>query len=177
MAKDWRVDVFEGADATKRVLRDPEFAGHDVIHFATHAVMSHEFPELSGLVLSQVDADGRSLDGLLHLQEIYDLPIDAELVVLSACRTGRGRNLRGEGPVSLGRAFLFAGARRVLTTHWGIPDDVTAELMAAFYAGILERGLTPPAALREAQLHILNDPSFGHPFFWAAFALAGTIVD
>jgi CHAT domain-containing protein len=79
--------------------------------------------------------------------------------------------------VSLGRAFLFAGARRVVTTHWNIPDDVTAELMAEFYAGMFESGLSPPAALREAQLSIAGEPASEQPFYWAGFTLTGTIVD
>jgi len=177
LAMHWTVELFEGEAATKRALLRPATANYSIVHFATHAVISSEFPELSGLVLSQVDADGRPVDGLLHLQEIYDLPLNADLVVLSACRTARGRDLRGEGPVSLGRAFLFAGARRVVTTHWNIPDDVTAELMAEFYAGMFESGLSPPAALREAQLSIAGEPASEQPFYWAGFTLTGTIVD
>jgi tetratricopeptide (TPR) repeat protein len=177
IAEGWTVDLYEGQDATKQALSQPAFGSHAIVHFATHAVVSSEFPELSGLVLSQVDAAGRPVDGLLHLQEIYDLPLGADLVVLSACRTGRGRSLRGAGPVSLGRAFLLAGAKRVVTTHWSIPDDVTADLMGGFYAAMLERGMTPPAALREAQLSIAGDAAFEHPFFWAGFSLTGVMVD
>jgi CHAT domain-containing protein len=91
--------------------------------------------------------------------------------VLSACRTAGGRVLRGEGPAGLARAFLLAGARRVLATQWSIPDDATVELMDRFYAGLLDEGLGPAAALQAAQRWMAGQPGREHPFYWAGFSL------
>jgi CHAT domain-containing protein/tetratricopeptide (TPR) repeat protein len=168
-ASDAEVLILEGHDANKAALAG--LGRYDVLHFATHAVASNDFPELSGLVLSQQDRDGRPLEGLLHLEEIYGLELEASLVVLSACRTAGGRVLRGEGPAGLARAFLLAGARRVLATQWSIPDDATVELMDRFYAGLLDEGLGPAAALQAAQRWMAGQPGREHPFYWAGFSL------
>lgn len=170
-----RVDVFTGRAAAKSELFSMGLEQYSLIHFATHAVSAPDFPEYSGVVLSQVDTSGSEVPGLMHLQEIYSLPIDADLVVLSACSTAAGRNLRGEGPMSLGRAFMYAGARQVLMTRWEIPDDVTAELMERFYDGLFEKGLSPAEALRNAQLEISKVPAWRHPFYWAGYLLGSEL--
>jgi CHAT domain-containing protein/tetratricopeptide (TPR) repeat protein len=167
------VDVYAGTDASKSVLFDIDLARYKIIHFATHAVVIPDFPEYSGVVLAQVDAQGGQTPGLTHLQEIYSLPVDAKLVVLSACSTAEGRTVRGEGPMSIGRAFLFAGAEQVVMTRWVIPDDVAADVMEGFYAGLLRDRLTPAAALRHVQTHAASTSEFEHPFFWAGLFLAG----
>jgi len=143
--------VYEGFDANKPAVMSGALDRYEVLHFATHAVASSDFPELTGLVLSTVDRNGEQIDGLLHLQEIYSLKLGAQLVVLSACQTALGRNVRGEGPLSLGRAFLFAGAHRVVTTQWRVADDVAPELMKIFYEAMFEHGMAPAEALREAR--------------------------
>lgn len=172
-----RVTLFTGAAASKATLAETDLREFGLIHFATHAVSSRALPEFAGLVLSQRDALGREVEGLLHLEEIYRLPLAAELVVLSACRTARGREFRGEGPMSLGRAFMVAGASRVLITQWDVPDDVSALLVEALYAGMLQQGLEPAAALRRAQLRVRDRPGLEHPFYWAGFILATTRMD
>jgi CHAT domain-containing protein len=171
------VDVFEGFAANKATVTSAPLARYGLLHFATHAVTSSEFPELTGLVLSTVDEHGKDIDGLLHLQEIYSLRLDAQLVVLSACSTALGRSVRGEGPLSLGRAFLFAGARRVVTTQWRVADDVAPELMKRFYSALLKDGVAPAEALREAQLEIAAQAQWRHPFFWAGWALTSSGVN
>jgi CHAT domain-containing protein len=144
-----------------------------VIHFATHALLDPEQPELSSLVLSLVDPSGRPQDGFLRAYEIRNLHLSADLVVLSACRTGVGSELRGEGPQALSRAFLDAGATRVVFSLWDVEDQATAELMSCFYQGYLTAGLTPAQALREAQLSLWRDPNWSEPYYWSGFVMEG----
>lgn len=145
-----------------------------IVHFATHGVIDTEYPELSGLVLARFGADGqRRADGFLRLHDVYGLDLDAELVVLSGCRTALGRELRGEGFVGLTSGFFYAGARRVMASLWPVADRATAELMGRFYRGLLAEGLAPAAALRRAQLALAGDRRFRDPYYWAAFVLQG----
>ena len=119
-------------DASRETAVSGVLDGYQVLHFATHALINNDHPELSGLVLSLVDGEGRSRDGFLRLNDIYNLRLPAELVVLSACRTGLGKEMRGEGLIPLTRGFMYAGARRVLTSLWQVDDAGTSELMARF---------------------------------------------
>jgi CHAT domain-containing protein len=130
-------------------------------------------PEQSGIVLSGVDAQGRPRDGLLRTPEIYRLHLPAELVVLSACRTALGPEIRGEGLVGLPHGFLTAGARSVLVSLWEVEDRATAELMRRFYRGLLREQLPPAAALRAAQTALRREPGWDSPYFWAGFVLQG----
>jgi CHAT domain-containing protein len=99
--------------------------------------------------------------------------LGAELVVLSACRTALGRQIRGEGLVGLTRGFMYAGAQQVLASLWKVDDLATAELMQRFYRGLLKRGLRPAAALRAAQLELASSPRWSAPYYWAGFVLQG----
>jgi CHAT domain-containing protein len=115
-------------------------------------------------------------DGFLQMSEIYNLKLNAELVTLSACQTAQGKLVRGEGLVSLGRAFLYAGAKSVLGTLWSVADDPSsAKLMGGFY-DYLQQGKSRGAALRLAKLDLINGQSapHRHPFYWAAFVLMGS---
>lgn len=159
--------------ASRPILESPSFLRSRILHLATHAVIREDQPTLSGIVFSQLDAKGRPIDGLLRMYEIYNLPLDADLVVLSACRTAIGRQMRGEGVIGLTRAFLHAGASNVVTSLWSIQDRATAKLMEYFYEGLLRKSLSPAAALRQAQLRLRADPRFAHPYFWAAFSVQG----
>jgi CHAT domain-containing protein len=132
-----------------------------------------EHPELSGLVLSLVDRAGRPQNGFLRAFEISRLRLDAGLVVLSACESGIGTDLRGEGMASLARSFFHAGARRVVATLWPVSDEKTATLMERFYRGHLAAGKPPAAALRAAQLAALREPATREPYYWAGFVLQG----
>lgn len=105
--------------------------------------------------------------------EIYNLKLAAELVTLSACETGLGKQTRGEGIVGLTRGFLHAGAQRALVSLWKVDDRASARLMGRVYAGIFRDKLSPAAALRRAQLSLREDPAMNAPFFWAAFVLHG----
>ena len=143
------------------------------LHFATHGILDAVRPERSGLVLSQVDRRGRPQDGILRLNDIFRLQLSADLVVLSGCETGLGRQFRGEGLVGLTRAFMYAGAPRVVSSLWQVDDQATAALMTRFYGHMLRDGARPAAALRAAQLELAADPRWAAPYFWAGFVLHG----
>jgi len=144
-----------------------------VVHFATHAVADTRNPELSGLVLSLVDAAGKPREGFLGVSDIYELDLDADLVVLSGCQTALGKEVRGEGIMGLTRGFLYAGVPRVVASLWKVQDKTTAELMERFYRALWRNHLAPAAALRDAQLSLRRDPRYRDPYSWAGFVLQG----
>jgi CHAT domain-containing protein len=151
-----------------------DLSQYRIVHFATHGFLNSRHPELSGIVLSLVDEQGRERNGFLRAHEIYNLKFPAELVVLSGCRTGLGKEIRGEGLVGLTRAFMHAGAARVLVSLWDVHDEATAELMKRFYTGLLgPEKLLPAAALRAAQVSMARDKRWSSPYFWAGFTLQG----
>jgi CHAT domain-containing protein len=157
--------------ASRDLAVSPELARYRIIHFATHGFLDAIHPELSGLVLSLVDSHGRPQDGFLHAYEIYGLHLPADLVVLSACRTALGTEMRGEGPMGLTRGFMYAGAPRVLVSLWSISDRATADLMVRFYRGVLQQHLAPAAGVFAAQ--VAPPPLWPSPCHWAAFELHG----
>ena len=124
-------------------------------------------------MLSLVDRRGNSQEGLLRASDIYNLKLPAELVVLSACQTGLGKQIRGEGVMGLTRAFLYAGAKRVIVSLWNVNDEATTELMGSFYERLWRRNLTTSAALREAQVAMWKSKRWSAPYYWAAFVQQG----
>src|SRR5262249_53997383 len=149
-----------------------ELGQYRFLHFATHGLLNSEHPELSGLVLSLIDKDGATQDGILRTLDIYNLKLPVELVVLSACRTARGRESGGEGLMGLTRGFFYAGARRVVASLWSVNDAATTELMRRFYLEMLgEKQLSPAAALRAAQVSMWKEEKWSAPYYWAAFTL------
>jgi CHAT domain-containing protein len=154
-------------------LTDPALDRYQVIHLATHGILNSVHPELSGIVLSLVDREGQSQDGFVRAHEIFNLKLGANLVVLSACRTALGKEIRGEGLVGLVRGFMYAGAARVIASLWDVRDEATAALMTRFYEGMLKRGLTPAAALRAAQVSMWRDTRWQAPCYWAGFVMQG----
>lgn len=160
-----------GADAHRGFLLAARDAG--IVHLATHTLLDSQYPELSALVLSQYDAQGRPADGLVRLGEIFNLSLQARLVTLSACRSAHGTDLPGEGLMSLTRGFLYAGAGAVLASLWDVDDRATAELMRRFYRAYLVQKLPLPAALRAAQHSLRAAPGWEHPYYWAGFTLQG----
>jgi CHAT domain-containing protein len=161
-----------GFDANRDLAVGGRLADYRILHFATHGVLRAEHPELSALVLSRYRDDGTPREGRLSLYEVYGLRLPADLVVLSACRTALGREVRGEGLLGLPRGFLYAGATRVLVSLWDVQDESTAELMRRFYRHLLVAGRSPAAALRAAQLSMLAEPRYA-PYHWAGFVLQG----
>lgn len=162
-----------GLEASREAVLSGRLRDFRILHFATHGIADDRSPELSGLVLSLVDSAGRPRDGFLGLADIYDLDLRADLVVLSACRTALGREVGGEGLMGITRAFLHAGVPRVTAGLWRIQDRTTAELMAHFYRALRQDGLPPAAALRKAQLSLMSDRRYRHPYYWAGFILQG----
>jgi CHAT domain-containing protein/tetratricopeptide (TPR) repeat protein len=161
-------------DANKEAVLTQDFSRYRYIHFATHGFLNTTHPELSGIVLSMVDEDGNPEDGFLRAHEIYNLKLPAELVVLSGCRTGLGKEIRGEGLIGLTRGFMYAGAARVLVSLWDVSDEATAEFMSRFYQAMLgKEQVTAAAALRAAQVLMAKDKRWGAPYYWAAFVLQG----
>ncbi|MCA1621726.1 MAG: CHAT domain-containing protein [Acidobacteria bacterium] len=160
-------------EASRRVATSGELADYRFVHFATHGLLDADHPELSGVVLSLFDERGQAVDGFLRLHEVYNLRLPVELVVLSACQTALGREVRGEGLVGLARGFMYAGSPRVVASLWKVDDRATAELMRRFYEGMLKRDLPPAAALRRAKVSMLSEPRWRAPFYWAAFELQG----
>jgi CHAT domain-containing protein/tetratricopeptide (TPR) repeat protein len=168
-----RVRVALDFDASRTEAEKPILADYRVIHFATHAFLDSRHPELSGLVLSMVDRTGHPQDGFLRLHEIYNMKLNADLVVLSGCETALGQEVRSEGLVGLTRGFMYAGAPQVLASLWDVRDRATAEFMSRFYEPLLRRNLVPEAALRAAQLAMMKDPRWSQPYYWAAFTMQG----
>jgi CHAT domain-containing protein/tetratricopeptide (TPR) repeat protein len=162
-----------GFEANRALATSEALADYRFVHFATHGVLDAERPELSGLVLSLVGNDGRAENGFLRTRDIYNLRLPADLVVLSACQTALGKQIRGEGFVGLTRGFMYAGARRVVATLWQVDDLATAELMRLFYRGMLQQGLSPAAALRSAQKQMAARPQWSSPFYWSSVVLQG----
>lgn len=142
-------------------------------HFATHAILHPTHPQLSGVILSLVGPDGRPRDGFLRAWQVAAMELPAELVVLSACSTGLGREVRAEGLIGLPQAFFRAGARRVVVSHWPVQDRATAKLMGTFYEALLRDGLPPGTALARAQRKLRSDPRWEAPYYWAGFSLQG----
>jgi CHAT domain-containing protein len=170
-----RASVLEATDfdASLALATSEQLHEYRILHFATHGFINTARPELSGLALSLVDRGGRSRDGFLRLNTIYNLRLSADLVVLSACQTALGKEVAGEGLVGLTRGFMFAGARAVIASLWQVNDMATAELMKQFYIGLLQQRLPAAAALRHAQLELAKDPRWSAPYFWAGFVLQG----
>ena len=162
-----------GFDAHVELLESGRLAEYRILHIASHGRFDAEYPELSGLELSRFTAAGEPRQGTLYAHQIYDLPLNAELVVLSACRTALGRELRGEGLVGLTRSFFHTGAKRVVVSLWGVDDQATTELMSRFYRHLLRDDLPPAAALRAAQRELRAEPRWSAPYYWAAFILQG----
>ena len=160
--------------ASKEIMTSPKLREYGIIHISTHGLVNATHPELSSLVFSMVDREGRKKDGFLGLHEIYNLRLGADLVVLSACQSGLGKEIRGEGLVGMTRGFMYAGAARVLVSLWKVDDEATAELMKHFYQGLLgKERLTPAAALRKAQLEVRHQRRWQSPYYWAGFVFQG----
>jgi CHAT domain-containing protein len=161
--------------ASRPTATDHELSQYRIVHFATHGLLNNDHPELSGLVLSLVDENGNPQNGFLRLYDIYNMTLKADLVVLSACQTALGREVKGEGILGVTRGFMYAGAARVLASLWRVDDEATAELMKRFYHAIIKDGRTPSAALQEAQMWMQRQSRWRDPYYWAAYVLQGGV--
>jgi CHAT domain-containing protein len=160
-------------NANRNTATDSNLSQYQIVHFATHGLLNESQPELSGLVFSLYDEQGTEKAGFLQLSDIFNLTLSAELVVLSACQTGIGQDIRGEGLVSLTRGFMYAGAERIVVSLWAVADNSTSELMQNYYRKILETGSNPATAMREVQLEMIQSNNYNAPYYWAAFVFQG----
>lgn len=160
-------------DASRDKLLETDLTQYWILHFATHGFLDAERPENSGLVLSTITRDGKAQNGFVSLRDVYQLRAPVSVVVLSACQTGLGKDVRGEGLIGLTRGFMYAGASSVVASLWKVDDEATAELMKRFYKNMLEEGMTPATALREAQNSFRQHPIWSAPYYWAGFTLQG----
>jgi CHAT domain-containing protein len=166
-----RKRLYLGKDSTEKAFKQEPLKQYRWIHFATHSLIDEQNPDRSAVVLSLTGNDNE--DGFLRVTEIADLDLNSDLVVLSACETGRGQLLSGEGIIGLSRSFVIAGARSVVVSQWAVSDISTAQLMKDFYQQLVN-GAAKPAALREAKLRMLNGGSeTRHPYYWAPFVIIG----
>jgi CHAT domain-containing protein len=157
-----------GFRANRENVTSAQLSQYHIVHFATHGIINEKKPELSGVVLSLYDEQGRfHEDGFLRLKDIYGLRLPVDLVVLSACRTGLGQEVRGEGLIGLTRGFMYAGARSVIASLWKVDDNATAELMRIFYEKMLRE------RLGAAQAAMSGQKRWSHPYYWAGFILQG----
>jgi CHAT domain-containing protein/tetratricopeptide (TPR) repeat protein len=159
--------------ADRRLALSGKLGEYRILHFATHGLLNNKTPALSGMVFSLVDEQGRPLNGFLRLHEIYNLKLNADLVVLSGCQTALGQEVGGEGLIGLTRGFMYAGAPRVVASLWNVNDQATANLMKLFYQRMLKGGLRPAAALRAAQIDMWKTEPNAVPYRWGAFILQG----
>jgi len=159
--------------ANRATATGSELSNYRYVHFATHGYLDTTTPSLSAIVLSLVNEQGKAQDGFLRAHDIYNLHLPAELVVLSACETGLGKDVRGEGLDGITRGFMYAGARRVIVSLWNVNDKATAALMKRLYTEMLRENRTPAAALRAAQIEMLRLRQWQSPYYWAAFVMQG----
>jgi len=162
-----------GFEATKQRFMTAKLGEYRIVHIATHGLLNVEHPNLSGLIFSLLDDKGKSVDGFLRLHDVYNLDLQADLVVLSACRTGLGKEVRGEGVIGLSSGFMYAGAKTVISSLWKVDDTATAEFMGHFYRALLKDQQPPAVALRNAKLEMQKDERWRAPFYWAGFVLQG----
>jgi CHAT domain-containing protein len=171
------VTTFVGAAATRERVVGGALADYRFVHFATHTIVNQDVPSLTSLVLSLVDRTGHARDGTVMLPDVYDMTLDADVVVLSGCQTALGKDIRGEGPIGLARAFMYAGTPRVVASLWPVDDLATAELMKRFYHGMLVDKRTPAAALQAAQQELAATRRWRSPYFWARSSCKETGAD
>lgn len=162
------VTVLQNREASIRALSDLELKDFGYIHFATHAFIHETSPALSGIMLAGDDQG----DNIIFLGDIYNLQLNAELVVLSACDTGIGSLARGEGMIGFTRAFIHSGVHNLVVSMWKVGDRSTSELMIRFYREMFD-GAGKTEALRTAKLSLIERPDTAFPSEWASFVLIG----
>jgi len=163
-----------GFEANRAAAMGDDLSKYRIIHFATHSFLDTVHPELSGIALSMLDRQARPQNGFLRSHEVFNLKLGAELVVLSGCRTGLGKEVKGEGLNGMTRGFMYAGSKRVVVSLWDVQDQATARLMSDFYQGLLgPKHASAAAALRAAQIASWREGRWQAPYYWAGFVLQG----
>lgn len=166
-------DVFLQKEASEQRIKNMQLEGYNYIHFATHGTVDELIPDFSSLVLS-MDPE-RNEDGLLQAWEIMELQINAELVVLSACETGLGKLVRGEGLIGLTRSLVYSGASSVLVSLWSVADQSTSGFMTQFYEYLINESLEKAFSLQMTKQDMIESTDLAHPFYWAPFILIGNL--
>jgi CHAT domain-containing protein/tetratricopeptide (TPR) repeat protein len=166
-----RSKVYIGADAREDRVKS-EASRARILHFATHAILNNASPMYSHLALA---GGGAGEDGLLEAWELMQLDLHADLVVLSACETARGRIGAGEGMIGLSWAMFMAGVPSIVVSQWKVESAGTRDLMVNFHRSLISTKSTPTKAeaLRQAALKLMKNPGTSHPFYWAGFVLVG----
>jgi CHAT domain-containing protein len=159
--------------ANRNLAMSDEIKKYRILHFATHALINYEYPQLSEIVLSGVDERGEPVDASFRAHDLLNTRLSANLVVLSGCKTGLGKYIRGEGVMNLTRMFMCAGVPSVVVSLWPVEDKAAADLMVSFYRKMFQKRLSPSAALREAQAEMWRNGKWKSPYFWGAFTLQG----
>jgi CHAT domain-containing protein len=165
--------IATGFKASRHLIESRDLGDYRILHLSTHGILDSEQPQLSSLIFSRYSPDRKKLDGYLRMRDIYKLRLQSDLIVLSACETGLGKEIRGEGLIALTRGFMYAGAPRVIASLWKVDDNATAELMQHFYRRLFEQRVSPGVALKEAQKELWRKGSFRAPYYWAGFVLQG----
>lgn len=165
-----------GFEANRNLATSDDLSQYRLLHFATHGLANSQNPELSGLVFSLMTPEGKVQNGFLRMHELFNLDLPADLVVLSACQTGLGERVRGEGIIGLTRGFMYAGASRVVVSLWNVDDEGTSELMKEFYRYMMQENQTPAQALRSAQIALWENSQWRSPYYWAGFTLQGEFL-
>lgn len=165
-------DIFLHKAATEEMVKSSDLVNYRFVHLATHGFVNLERPRFSGILLSPPEVLPSPENGILYAGETYNLNLNADLVVLSACETGYGKIYRGEGAMALTRGFIYSGARNIITSYWSVQDKSTSDLMIEMYRNILN-GRSFAASLRAAKLKLLDNPVTASPSIWGAFVLIG----
>lgn len=165
--------IVPGFDANLTELMNMDLSVYRYLHFAAHGSVDSRYPSLSAIALSHYDRSGKRLPGELRLHDIYNLELNADLVVLSACETALGREMRGEGLTGLAQGFMYAGANAMVVSLWPVSDKATTALMSKFYENIFGREMAPSAALRETQRWMAAGGRWRDPHYWSTFVLLG----
>ena len=163
----------KGFEVNRALLEGRELDAYNIVHIATHGIWDSNHPELSMIALSRFDQQGNGLNGFMHLNDIYNLKMKKQLVVLSACQSALGQDIKGEGMVALTRGFMYAGAARVIASLWKVEEDATVDLMKDFYQNLLHDKQTVAASLQQAQIAAWRKHPDKAPYSWAAFVLQG----
>jgi len=158
-----------GKDASEVNAKKMDLQDYRIVHFASHGLIDEEHPQFSSLILNS----GGDEDGYLTMREVFDLKLNADLVVLSACKSGLGQRIRGEGMTGLSRSFFGAGASSVLVSLWNVSDRSTSKFMISFYSEMETAKLTEAAALKAARRKMILSKKYSHPYYWSPFILIG----
>ncbi len=169
-----QTDLYEGVAAKKSVLLEKDLTSYRSVVLATHGYFGKDLPGIQEpvLVLSLV-GEPKGQDGFLRLSEVMGLKINCDMVALTACQTGLGRHVSGEGTMGMGRAFQYAGAKTVLMSLWGVSETASVNLVESFFKHMKE-GKNKLEALKLARDEI-RKTGYDHPFYWAPFILVGEV--